>query len=458
MTPERVLFIVAVLGSALYISLIFNDNLWVDEAFTASLIRQSFPEMIRDTVSDTLPPFYNVFGFLAVSLFGFSSVVLKFCSCLAMILLLFFGGRKLHTLKGFRAAFLYELFLVAMPHFLHYGVEIRMYSWGVFSCGMAALYFLEIPENRSAFRGFTLFSVFSGYIHHFALVSCGMLWLILLFSYVLKKNKEDIILFFKYLGLFLILYLPGLILTFYQIKNASSYFSMAPLSLKSFISDIRFPFVTNITPLSALLLLMAVFAAALPFIRKSVKDSSQGLLLMSAIYLTLCFAYAVSVISGRSLFTARYLVPCLSIFWLGTALLSDEALSFFGDKSPVAPVLIALIAVTLVTGYLMTFREEYSPGAEQMKAFFNENIKSGDAIIINEDVPEIEICFRYYFPDLLKTGWKNADNINGTIWYLVREGSGDVLENADTPGYNLEYICDFFFDRYSFSLYRADKR
>jgi hypothetical protein len=232
---------------------------------------------------------------------------------------------------------------------------------------------------------------------------------------------------------------------------------MAPLSISSFLSDLRFPFVTNLTPLSALLLITVIFTAALPFFKKEKSIPSEGLLLISVIFLTLFFAYSVSFLSGRSLFTARYLVPALSVFWLGNALLWDNAISLSDEKNYLTPFLIALIAVTGVTGYLMTFREEYGKSAEPMKNYFEENIKDGDAYIIDEPVPEIEICFRYYFPDLEKTDWENADNIKGNLWYIEKNGPEDSIENAEKYRYNLIYIHSFFFDRYSFSLYRAEK-
>ncbi len=458
LTPEKVLFIISLFGSILYISLIFNDNLWVDEAFTAVIIRGSAAGVIRDTVSDTLPPFYNIFGKLITLLFGYSSLILKLFSCLPMILLIFFGGRKLNRIYGFRPAFLYELFLVGMPHFLHYGVEIRMYSWGVFASGMTALCFAEFLETGTSLKGFVLFSVFAGYIHHFALVSCGMMWFILLIILIKERDRDALLHYGKSLALFFILYLPGLLLTAWQIKNASSYFEMSPLTPETFLSDLRFPFVTNVTPLSAALLLMVILSAAVPVITVHDKETFTGIILLSVLYLTLVFGYLVSLLCGRSLFTARYLVPALSVFWLGAAVLSARMLSVFTGNRIISALLIAVTAVTIVTGYLQTFREEYRGGVENMKAFFNEALTGHDAYIINEDKHEIEICFRYYYPDLTKTNWKNAAGTAGQLWLFVTPESEKELENTEKYGYNAIYTGDFTFDRYSFSLYKLEKK
>ena len=455
---ELILFITAVFGSILYISLVFNDNLWVDEAFTASLIRGSMAEVLKDTAADTLPPFYNVAGKLLTMVFGFSPLVLKLFSCFPMILLIFFGGRKLASLFSFRTAFIYELFLFTMPHFLHYGVEIRMYSWGVFTCGMAAAFFSEILKEKRGWTAFTLFTVFSGYVHHFALVSCGMLWFLLLL--ILLKDRDFAVLkkYAQNLLIFIILYLPCLILTVFQLKAASSYFDMAPLSFNSLLSDIRFPFVTNITPLSALLLLSAA-AAALICLKLLLKteEGFPGLFLISAFYLTLFFGYGVSLISGRSIFTARYLVPALSILWMGVAFCWDRLISKAGDNRFLLLFAALIIVFTGAVCYRQAFREEYKEGVGTMKAYFNENFHEGDACIVLEDYPEIEICLKYYCPDLKITRWKDGDNITGTLWLFLNEKSKNLLEKAEKHGYNAKYISDFSFDRYSFSLYRLEK-
>ncbi len=458
--PVNLLFITAVFGSILYISLIFNDNLWVDEAFTASIIREAPVDLIRDTIRDTLPPFYNIYGKLLTLLFGYSSYVLKFGSCVSLILLIFFGGRSLYDLFGFRAAWFFELFLFTMPYFLHYAVEIRMYSFGMLCCGMASCYFAAILKNRSHIRGFVLFTVFAGYVHHFALVSCGGLWFMLLLAILVKKDREDLKIFIKSLLAFLALYLPGLILTVYQIKNASSYFSMAPLSLHSFLSDLRFPFVTNLTPLSALLLIIVatVALASISLLVKGFRSGLSpdielltGLLLMSVFLFTLVFGYFSSFLAGRSIFTARYLSPCLPIFWMGAALLLDRCLEYTGNNRLFLSIVLAATAFAGVFGYMNAYREEYKSGVSEMKAYFSENTEPGDAFLIFEDNYEIEICFRYYFPWLKKTKWKKIDEAKGKL-FLIETSESD-LENCRDKGYDPIYIGDYSFDRYSFSLY-----
>lgn len=459
--PGSILLLTALFGSMLYISLIYNDNLWVDEAFTASLIRGSWTGVINDTIADTLPPFYNLAGKLLTVIFGYSSLVLKLFSCIPMILLIFFGGQHVFRILGFRTAYLFELFLLSMPYFFHYAVEIRMYSWGMFSCGMAAVFFCEIIDgidsgsvNKVSWTAFSLFTVFSGYIHHFALVAAGMMWLIILFRIMLKKESSLLRAFAVNLLLFLILYLPCMILTVKQIQNASSYFSMSPLSFVTLLSDIRYPFVTHVTLLSAALLILT-FAALFYCMLKGL--NIKGLMLFSVIYLTLLFGYGVSLAAGKSLFTARYLSPALPVMWLGAAILFDSVITAFNENRYLIAFLIALIVITGTVDYRDAYISEYAEGVENMKAFFDENLTPEDGYLIFEDNYQIELCFRYYYPGLKKTDWENAGNIQGNLWFFETDGFKKELDKAGEYGYNPIYIGDFSFDRYSFSLYRLEK-
>ena len=45
-----------VLFTLLYLSLIFNNNVWTDEIFSVNLFRENFGQIIMDTAEDVHPP------------------------------------------------------------------------------------------------------------------------------------------------------------------------------------------------------------------------------------------------------------------------------------------------------------------------------------------------------------------------------------------------------------------
>ncbi|MCR4908079.1 MAG: glycosyltransferase family 39 protein [Lachnospiraceae bacterium] len=451
---------ISVLSGILYLSLIFNNNLWVDEAFSACIIRGSFADMWQKTLSDTLPPFYNVAGWAFTSLTGFNSVSLKLFSVIPMLLLLLLNLTAVRKLFDESAALVFALMTAAMPHLLHYGVEIRMYSWALFFLSGAAVYAAGALTEKlpRALPVLALFTALCGYTHHYALIGAAFLWLFL-FIFALFHRKVSKGLFFWALAAFL-LYLPCFVITLRQLRKAGSYFSMQPLGLSSFLSDLRFPFVTNVTVLSALLLLCFLFFLFTGVLRLK-KDSAPFLILISVFYLTLFFGYGVSVALGRTFFTARYLVPSLGPFWLGTAGLFaglPETIPEKGGKEKVLLIFTAVIfTAVLAVDYCQAFKEEYIPDPRKMTDFFDSNLSQEDGYIIFEDDYQIEICMRYYEPELKKTDWDKAPEISGTLWYFAVPGYEEKLSEVPSHGYRAVYAADMSFDRYNFTLYRLYK-
>ena len=127
------LLLSAVLMTALYVSLIFNRNIWTDEAFTIELVgSNSVLGIIRGTANDVHPPLYYLIVKLFITLFGTSFQVYKLVSILPMFFTMLLGIFYIAPWFGAKTAFLFMLFLNAIPCVMEYGVQIRMYSWAIF--------------------------------------------------------------------------------------------------------------------------------------------------------------------------------------------------------------------------------------------------------------------------------------------------------------------------------------
>lgn len=461
----NIIYLTALIGMLLYISLIFNNNLWVDESFTACIVRGNWHEVWTDTVADTLPPFFNFFAKALTVLLGYSAPVMKFAAVIPMLLCLLLAATFVRKLLGDTVSLVYIALLISMPELYYYGVEIRPYSWGFFFCSAAAVCAAAIVKTgRMAFwAALGVFTALAGWTHHFALISAGMLiaWLIL---YTLICSRSEIRKLLMCIGITFILYVPYFVIAIYQIKNASSYFSMSPLSLHSLMSDIRYPFVTHATALSVLLLALVVISAITGLLRTRKElsvDSLVWLPLMSITFLTTLTGYAVSAVSGSSIFTARYLFPSLGIFWFGAAILFSGCIEYLrSHKAGFAYSLLAAVtfaAVGLCT-YSTQFSSEYDKSVNYMTEFFDNNIRDGDGYIIYESAYQIENCMRYYYPELKKYDLKHIDEISGNVWYFLVDGYEDELDHAIKNGLNFVYVDDFAFDRYSFKLYRLENR
>ncbi|MCR5652078.1 MAG: glycosyltransferase family 39 protein [Lachnospiraceae bacterium] len=447
---EKLPFIIAAAGSILYLALLFNNNVWMDEAFTALLVKGSFKDMMERSLADTLPPLYNIWAWCFVKLFGYHTLTLKLTSVIPMVILLFYSAFRVSDLYNKNTAACFILTLITMPHLLSCAVEIRMYALCLVFVTMAvisALYLTEKAAGKELVL-FVLFTVLAGYSHHYGLISLLFVWSAMLIFFIIKKDGLKRFIFSAVLTA--VLFIPYIIMTLYQIKNASGYFTTADgPTMGSFISSLRFPFVTNITPLSALLLL-SVLAAILIGNRKK-----EGCLLILLYIAVLTLSYILEFVTGRSFFSGRYLIPSFGALWLGFSILlfSDDTDTPGKAKKVIRSLIVVILILSGTADISSAFREEYAGDAASMLAFFDENIGKDDGYIIYEDNYQIEWCLKYYEPELKKYDPEKIDEIKGNIWCFVTPEYAEMLDEMPIKAYNMDYKGELSFDRYSFLVY-----
>lgn len=448
-----ILVLLFTIGAALYISLVFNNNLWLDEAFSAALLRNDYAGVLQASANDTLPPLYNLLNKTAVTLFGYHSYVMKLNSVIPMLLTMLLALFPVRKHFGTLTSAVYLICLAGMPELLYYGVEIRMYSWGLFFVTAGGIFAYDAYRTGSlrSWLLLVLFGTCAGYTHHFAFVSIGFVHLFLLTALFCTDRKRILHWVYALMATGL-LYFPCLLTTLKQMQRVSGYFSMPDISFAFLLKCLRSPFVTEFTPLSALLLLSFAAVPAFLLIRqRSPKCLLPAILGPSVYFGVLAFGAAASTLLASNIFSDRYLVPSLGLLWLGFSIFCGML-----DKKVLLPVLLLLFLVTAKT-YTSQFSLEYKSGVEDMISYFEQNVDDEDGYVIYEDNYQIEICFRYYFPSLKKYDWDSAEKITGTVWYLEVPGFEDELAKAETHGYLPEYIGDFSFDRYDFRLYKLNK-
>lgn len=436
-------YIVAIACAAVYISLVFNNNVWLDEAFSASIIRCDFYEMAARTFADTLPPFYNFSAWLFTHIFGFSTVSLKIFSVIPMCLLMLISAHFIPKIQTMRASCLYIVLITAMPHFLEYGVEIRMYSQAVCFASATAIFALcllnDIPHSA---LWLIITTVLGAYTHQYALIAEAFVWLMLLIVYIKNKNLASCL---RYAAICVICYIPCAILTVYQMKAAVSYFSASPATFDNMMSSIRYPFVTHITVLSALLIAFAFIL--LLYICVKGRISYAYYILVYALVTMLSFG--LMSVTGSSFFSSRYLLPAIGILWLGAALSLDMLLS---ENKYVWYVTVPIIAAALVVLYAQQYKAEYVDTSA-----FEEFIGSTDdkdGYVIYEDFPEIEICLSYYAPWLKKYDIDEIAGVKGNKYVFVNgDVHADDISEIKKINYDLSYVEKLNFDRYTFGVY-----
>ncbi len=452
---------------AVCVSLIWNNNVWMDEAFTASLVHTDFAGVIRRSMNDTLPPLYNILLKLMTDVFGYSIHVMKITSLIPMILTIALGATVVRKRFGFKTSVLFMIFVTFMPLMLYYGVEIRMYSLGFFFATASGIYAYEALNDPSGknWAVFAVFSVLAGYSHHFAFVTVAFAYFYLLLYYIFIDRTGLKNWLWCLLATF-IMYLPCLIVTLSQISRVSGYFSMPDIDLRMFAQYVMYPFTVGILPASIICALIMAAAAVLFFLNVKKDEDRRGYIYaaccFSVYFGVLLFGTVLSKVMTANIFVDRYLFFATGLLWLAAAVILGKF-----DKMFIA-VIFAALAVGACT-YAVEFKTEYGTDADLEIAFLKENVREGDIYYSIGGHEEMQNCIPFYtyldkdsaeltFVTPLEEAIRRAKENNTTLWISVLDGfepSEDDEKTLEKYGLKLQKEADFEFDRYRCVLYKV---
>lgn len=461
-----------IICSGIFLSFVWNNNVWMDEAFTASLVNTSYLGVLYRSMMDTLPPLYNLYLKTMTVVFGYTIPVMKISSVIPMILTLVLGMTTVRKRFGLKTAVLFDMLITFMPLMIYFGVEIRMYSLGFFFATASGVYAYELVSDYSKknLRLFVLFSTLAGYSHHFAFVTVGFVFLFLLLYYIFFE-KENIKRWFRCLIFTILFYLPCMVVTIKQLGNVSGYFSMPDVDIHMFIQYVMYPYMVG--KLSGSVICMALMGAALVifaagFINKKGRDkeSIYAFLCFAVYYGVLIFGTIISKIMTANIFVDRYLFFATGLLWLFAAIT-------FGKSH--RNIYIAALLATLFVGvcvYMVEYKTEYSNSADEEIAVLRENVNEGDAFLGLGGHEELENCIPFYsMVDKDTKELQVVRSLDKALAYLEEhpentvfigvfpdyEFTGEDISNMSLHGVNPEKIADFDFDRYTCELYRIKK-
>lgn len=225
-----------VLFTLLYLSLIFNNNVWTDEIFSVNLFRESFGQIIMDTAEDVHPPLYYFLGRIFRLLFGDSLQVQKILTIIPMSLTLVLGATKIRRFFGNGVSFLFLIFLGCIPCSMEYAVQIRMYSWALLCVTACALAAWEIYRDGrwSSWIMLSVSAVAAAYLHYFSFVSViiinGLLFLVLLLT---KENRKKLGKWVLFSLLMVAAYLPWLPYFYAQVTRVEAGYWIPPITAET---------------------------------------------------------------------------------------------------------------------------------------------------------------------------------------------------------------------------------
>ena len=340
----QILLILTVLGAFLRLFQLGAASLWLDEASTLTLARQSITQIWGSLSAGEFNP--PLFYWMEHAMLGFgeSEAVLRFIPAILGILTIpafyFMGAEILDRNTGIVAAAL----LAFSPFQIFYSQEARAYAPMLFFFSLALLFFLRLLRSWGR-RDAILFSIFAAvafWTHFYAFVPILSLFL---FAIVVKakeiaKNLRSAIPLAVPIAVFSLLTLP---LIYYAVQLFTLRTGTPPTFGIQGIATIT-QTIIQISGFSEILayVLVALFIVGIASL--SLKDRTIALLLV----FVLAFSLVLSVfLSYRMPMVPRYLIYLLAAFLPGVALTLRPACSLFRSRNLVYGALILALVINL---------------------------------------------------------------------------------------------------------------
>lgn len=439
----------------LYCSLIFNQNIWTDEAFTIELTRQnSLLEIIRQTAIDVHPPLYYLIVKIFISLFGSSFQVYKLVSILPMLLTMLLSVTHIRPWFGAARAFLFLIFLNAIPCVMEYSVQIRMYSWCIFFITLAGLSAYGV-YTQGTFRQYcilTLAALCACYTHNFAMISAVFLYILLGIALVFQKKTVPV----RWLLSGAVVsagFLPWLPVLLRQTGSRVGNYWIEPVTMKTifgYFSDLfgsRLPYTAV---MFGILLILAVF-----FFKDTRREKRFVALLAIVPLLTALAGILVSVLV-TPFFIARYLLPCMGLIALFLAVSFGGAL----QRRASYMLLSTFLAVMAANAYYTNFLLEYdSTHTSELLRYLETAMEEDDLILYNHQ--EYGFIYECYF-DSEKLCFLDDMDFEAAyhqIWYFDSCVSPWLPDGVlQEHGLAKEYIATLGIEQNDFILYRIYRK
>ena len=155
---NHTVYIIFAVLSLFSLTLIFNDNIWFDEAYTLSLIQHNYSDIINILKSDMHPPLYFLSLKTFCCIFGYSITATKIFSAIGYIATLFLGCTIIKKHYGSKTSIIYMLTVGAVPMMLYFSVQQRSYSWSIFFVTLCFIESLLFIANKK-FHHCILFAI-----------------------------------------------------------------------------------------------------------------------------------------------------------------------------------------------------------------------------------------------------------------------------------------------------------
>lgn len=413
----------------------FHGNIWFDESYSVGIASKSFSEIWSYGSCDVHPVLYycalHVLYLVSTGIFSadIDSVILiyRIFTVFGVVSLALLGFTHIRKDYGAKVGILYSFVVFSIPYIALMAVEIRMYTWAMFTVMLCYLYGLRIvrlAKDKSVIPLhwwvlFALSSLASAYLHYFAAISVFLVnafVLIFLLKYQVKE-KRNLVYFSISAILQLLAYTPWLLTLLTQISVVSNTYWAKFYVPYTIIELLAYPFVTS--PLSfalrgeygleiqivsialivALITLLVLLIVNRP--KRAHFASKLGILLYLGVLVIGCIA---SILMNSLIVYYRYLSVALGPLLLSLALLLSQTKYMNFVKSFCITVLLLAIL-----NQILLINDDYSEANQSPLNEFNNKVAEckiwnnfSDVLVLSSDIGFMGVTSDLY-PDIKQT-------------------------------------------------------
>lgn len=366
----------------LYISLIFNQNIWTDEAFTLQLVQGNLKEIVEGTANDVHPPLYYFYSKLFYDITGGSLQVQKLLTVIPQAGTLLLIATMFRKKFGDMAAFLSLVFFTCIPCTMEFAVQVRMYSLSLLFVTLCGIYAYEayVENTKKSWLWVIVGALGAAYSHYFAFVSIivivGFLFLTILFTKRTLLKKWLISAVCMIVG-----YLPWMGCFIGQVTRVrESYWipEITPEVIWSyFIWTFDLVLLPGVVYVFIALLVLAGIICAVRLSRNREQGDIVAIFAMLVPTVTAILGIVISM-TKSPIYRDQYIFPSLMLLGVFFGLAFRKC-----NWKLIIPVCAFFLLVGAVQ-YKECYRQEYkSTYIDKTLAFFEENVGEDDIVLYN---------------------------------------------------------------------------
>lgn len=453
-------------GLVIWGALCITNNLWYDEAYSASMVSLPWKRLVYITAVDDHSPFYYFLLKVFYHIFGGGTHfwALKLMSLLFMMGYLLLGMFYVKKLFDEKISVFFMLFSITMPIMAVQAGNVRMYAVALFFMTLTGLTAYDIFREPTTRKWviFCLASICTVYCHTFAMFQTLFLYVMFFGAILHRKDYKKLKGFFASGIAVALVYSPWLLVTFHQMQLRIANDPGERPDMYVFMDYCKEWFSALETPIPAVMFTgmgVAVLLGyyAVDWMRKN-KNYVPGMG-VAAIGLTALTGSLISVYINPC-FLGRYVFPGFG----SLALLYAVGMSQLSAQKLKAGVL-ALVIVCFFLQYRSELILEYDSGLKTYKEFVEEKVSPQDCIMassthsvfLNVYYPELQYFiygYKLYSLPFVNTeaftDWPQLENREGKIWYICFKGT-----EPDQMGEFYEYqeALSFHYMYYDFVIY-----